>query len=558
MKLNKYLFVFILFYGLCYAQTSDKPQMTYFPGGNLSIDFKMGLNTTGVGSIGGTFYGGVLSPSSGVSSSSIFTNPAEIGLIKSYSAVLDVKPGFSNGTLGLSPEDIYSQKDISKSIDDILYDTTTFVFNKGNYRNDTKINELEANFLGSVSSFSVAGKVPEVPNLYFGFGFYNPFNMSFKLFANGIKTKLVTKKVVSDNEIKIDMIISANLLNEIVLKANVFNFSTAYDFGKKSFGQLIVGLSLNQYQVNHSYLLNVDTEGMMVLYGNKEYYFNDPDDPNLATGTNLTNQMSFFQKANFNTSKWGAKIGFYYDPGSWNPSFSFVKFNLVFDYVPKFEMTDPNAISESYQPKFLTGKFTGDDEEALDIVIDQLDIARPNLTTKTYNEFSDKVLFQIPSTLTLGMDFLLGNHILALNLSKYLSPIKYEFGKYKISKDIAMGVKLGGDFKMPFELKGWNLAYLPLRILYLDFDGLIFQLFKGSGFKDLRYRVSTGLVFGDGAVDGITDPDQKKSLKDALDSPLPTGFAISREYTVFDNVSIGVVVFGYPDLFMRYSFEYRF
>ena len=62
---------------------------------------------------------------------------------------------------------------------------------------------------------------------------------------------------------------------------------------------------------------------------------------------------------------------------------------------------------------------------------------------------------------------------------------------------------------------------------------------------------------GEAIVKGISDADTEKDYKDALGMTLPVSFALSRQYTILDKVNIGVLVFGYPDMFMRVSAGYR-
>jgi hypothetical protein len=112
---------------------------------------------------------------------------------------------------------------------------------------------------------------------------------------------------------------------------------------------------------------------------------------------------------------------------------------------------------------------------------------------------------------------------------------------------------------MPDELEGWNWAYLPLRLLYLDFDGILMQLFQDqTHYKNSYYKISGGVLFGDAIVEGIFDQQQSKSIKDGLNMPLPSGFALTREYNVFDYVNIGVLVFGFPDLALKFGIGIQF
>jgi len=127
-----------------------------------------------------------------------------------------------------------------------------------------------------------------------------------------------------------------------------------------------------------------------------------------------------------------------------------------------------------------------------------------------------------------------------------MNEYSFQFDKYKIGKNLTAGLKLGASFRMPDELNGWNWAYLPLRLLYLDFDGMLMQLFKNqTHYQNSYYKVSGGVMFGDAIVEGIFDKDQAKSLKDGLNLPLPSGFALTREYNVFEYVNCLFPIFNF-------------
>lgn len=556
-----YKIFIILFFGLniSFAQSSDIPTMTYWQGGELYFDFNFGVNTTGVGRGSGTFFGSVISPRMRVSSVSVFRNPAELGLLKYNTSVFETKFGIGNNEFGLTSSDLVSEKDLSKNTDTFLKDTTTFLFKPGGFRKDMNLKDVDVGQLAQVSSFSIAGPFPAYKKLFFGFGVYYPFSVSMKFRANGIRTKLESSKIVSDQEFKVDIVLNTNILNEMYLRTNVITLASAYDFGETKFGKFVLGVSANRYQVDHLIDFNIITDGMVVMNRTTEHHFNDPNDVSIDTSLGQSNEMYFIAKGNYKVTNWGYRVGLYYDPSNWLPSLSFMNLNFVLDNIPEFVMSDKDAYVKSFQPAFLRGTFVGEKEDAIDIDMGDLDPARPNLTRPTHNEFSNEVRISLPSTFTFGMDFSVWEHVLALNIVKYLTPIYYKFGKYKFGKSADLGIKMGADIKLADELKGWGWALVPLRLLYLDLDGILLQLFRNkTGYSNPHYRLGGGIVFGDKIVEGFVDKDQKQLLEDALSSPLPVGFAMGREYTILNNIGVGVVVFGFPDFALRYSLEYRF
>jgi len=115
------------------------------------------------------------------------------------------------------------------------------------------------------------------------------------------------------------------------------------------------------------------------------------------------------------------------------------------------------------------------------------------------------------------------------------------------------------DVKLADKVKGASWLLLPLRMFpFFDFDGMIFQLLGNyTKYSNPHYRFEGGLVTGDGIVEGIAKAEDRKSMKKALDSVFPTGIAISREYTIYDKLHVGVMVFGFPDFAMRYGIAWE-
>ena len=58
---------------------------------------------------------------------------------------------------------------------------------------------------------------------------------------------------------------------------------------------------------------------------------------------------------------------------------------------------------------------------------------------------------------------------------------------------------------------------------------------------------------GAAIVEGVEDPAQ---LEDTLSLPFLTGFSLGRSYTLRQNLQVGVLVFGMPDVAYRFSLAY--
>ena len=105
---------------------------------------------------------------------------------------------------------------------------------------------------------------------------------------------------------------------------------------------------------------------------------------------------------------------------------------------------------------------------------------------------------------------------------------------------------------------GWDYALIPVRLLFLDFDGLLFQAFGSTThYKNPYYRVGVGFMLGDESTEGLND-EYSETFKDIFNLPLPNGIALSRKYTIFDNIDVGVLIFGVPDLALKFSLGYNF
>jgi len=553
MKKNIHLLFFFLivaFNNPCFSQKSDTPVMEYWSGGNMNVQFRINFNSLDGGSGSGSF-GRVISPGMGTGAASIFSNPAELALIKKPYLFVDSK--FKIGV------DLKSQLNdkIKSATTDFLKDTTTFILNQSSYRKNSNVDQSDIANGGQLGTFAVA--IPVYQSIVIGMGLNYPSDILLNLNGTGISTKLSSVKKVGNNNVNIDILLNPSIDNNYSFKMREITFGAGGELFDNEAGKLIGGFSVNKYDVDQNIYLNETFDGMIVLYQSEEHHFNDPNDPNIDWANGETNNFFFRASNNASNSGIGYRFGLVYNPGGWIPELSNFNLILSYDYVPKFVLTDNNAYMESYQPKFFTGKIMGDKNDPLDILIDSLKISRPNLTGKTNNYFSQQTTFIFPSSLTIGVDAKLGEHTVALNFVKYMDEYSFQFDKYKIGKNLTAGLKLGASFRMPDELEGWNWAYLPLRLLYLDFDGILMQLFQDqTHYKNSYYKISGGVLFGDAIVEGIFDKQQAKSLKDGLNMPLPSGFALTREYNVFDYVNIGVLVFGFPDLALKFGIGVQF
>ncbi|MCK9426729.1 MAG: hypothetical protein M0Q21_11875 [Ignavibacteriaceae bacterium] len=549
---NKFLqtITFFMFtFSFLSAQSSDTPKMLYWIGGKFNIKLNGGMNSSvGIGSGNGVF-GGMISPNLNSGSTSIFSNPAELAYLKKSNIFFETK-------LGVGISDLLSQSDMTKQTTDMLKDTATFIFTPGTYRKDMEIGDQEIAQTGGLTALT--GAIPFENYFVLCGGFSTPVDFSSDLLINGISTDLASSKMVAENETKIDIILKPTILAITRLKVNRVSYGLAKEVMNNANGQVAVGFTINRYDVRNFINLDVDFQGMVVLNNLNEYYFNDPNDPSIDPAKNESNNLYFRAKGDYKDTRVGFTLGANYNPANKNNWLSRFNFSMVYNYNPDFVLSDKSALMESYQPRFMVGRFSGKDADKFDVAIDSMDLAKPNLTKPTQNYFADEVLIKMPSSLTLGVDAKFGNHNVSLNILKYFNELSYQFDKFKIGKNMNTGIRAGADFQFPDELKGWAWALLPIRFLYLDLDGLIMQLFKKyTQYENPHYRFYGGMNFGNAIVEGFEDKDMTKSLKDMFDLPIPAEIGYSRQYTIMKNINVGVFVFGFPDLFLRFSLGYN-
>jgi len=551
MKKKLLLIVLITFTAASFnvAQSSDTPKMLYWIGGKLNINMSGGMNSSvGIGSGNGVF-GGMISPNLNYGSTSIFSNPAELAYLKKSNIFFESK-------MGIGTSSFLSQSDMKKQTTDMLKDTTTFIFKSGSYRKDMQIGEQNIAQTGGMTALT--GAIPFENYFVLCGGFSTPVDFSSELLINGISTDLASSKIVAENETKIDIILKPTILAITKIKVNRVSYGLAKELMNNQNGQVAVGFTVNRFDMRNFINMDLDFQGMVVLNNLNEYYFNDKNDPSIDPLKNESNNLFFRAKGNYKDTRVGFTLGANYNPANLNNWLSRFNFSLVYNYNPDFTLTDNSALMESYQPRFMVGRFSGKGNDKFDVSIDSMDLAKPNLTKATNNYFASEVLIKMPSTLTLGIDAKLGNHNVSLNILKYFNEVSYQFERYKIGKELNVGVRGGADFLFPTELKGWAWALLPIRFFYLDIDGFIMQLFKkATQYENPHYRFYGGMSFGNPIVEGFADKDQRKSLKDMMDLPIPAEFGLARQYTIMKNINVGVMVFGFPDMFFRFSLGYN-
>lgn len=528
-----------------FAGDADKPKMRYWNGGDISFNMTIGFNAMG-GGLGSGGFGRTIAPGIGFGPASIFTDPAELGLIEKPMVYLDTRFDINNNSFGFDMTKTLN-KSITSSTTSFLKDKSTFIFDPANPRSDSKFSQFQ---LGQSAQFGAFGlTIPVSPKLVLGFGVQYPFNFSSEFQMTGIRTNLVSEKKMSDQSISIDLPLNTSIATNFNYDVNALSMGAAYEVYKTETSRTIAGFSLNRYEVSEYVNFNLRVDGMMVLKGN-EYHFNNPDDQNIDWAKGETNAIFWRAQGNFKTSGYGIRLSVLHKAQN---------FTLVaaLDIVPQFSMTDENLVNESYQPKFIQGSMVSGNTDSL-INMNYLSLDKPNLTVPTHNSFSKTVESSYPSSLTIGGDYRYGAFTVGLNFVKYLSDLSFKIDRYRLGKKLDFATKICVDAQFSDKVKGWGWLLIPMRgLLFADLDGFIFQLFgKQTNYKNPHYRFEAGILTGEGIAEGF-NPDDAKSIKSGFATPLPTGFGLSRQYTIFEKINVGVLVIGFPDFAFRYGVAYE-
>ena len=544
-KITFSLKVALLLSTFALGQTST-PKMSYFRGGNLNMTASAAVNLFG-GGIGSGISGGIVAPLMKNESSAIFINPAELALMDGSYFNIDYR-------LGVGSSSLVNQTDINSATDEYLQDTTMFIFNKSATPEYTQVNNADIRQASGFSSMSFA--IPIWKDYVISIGYNVPIQLALDLTVNGIETKLATSQDVGGNETTFDMILNTTISNiaELYISEVVFGFGTSI-FNNKN-GYLSAGFSVSRFEAINKINRNLQIDGSVVLNGKNEYYFNQPNDILLDKNAGETNDFYWKVNGTYRDARYGGKFALYYNLGEDRKSWA--NFSLVYDLKPEFLMKDEDATNVAYQPKFIKGSVIGEGDNEFELELDSMNLAKPHLTVQKNNVSTTEIALSIPSSLTFGFDAAVGEHSLSLNIIKYFGKLKYDYSIYSLGKEPNFGIKFAGNFKMNDTMEGWDYALIPIRLLFLDIDGLLFQAFGSStGYKNPYYRVGVGFMLGDDISSGFNN-DYSSTVSDIFNLPLPNGIALSRKYTIFDNFDVGVLVFGMPDLALKFSLGFNF
>lgn len=524
---------------------NDAPIMSAWRGGNLNLGFRLGLDMLG-SSAGTGSIGGLISPAMNSGAGALMKNPAELAFNTNRRHIV-YDGNFSLGTSRYSLVQDQVLTEINNTIrtetDNILDDPDQVDFVPGGFRSYTDMKSANLDLNSRYRTFAVS--IPVHERVAVAFSAHHPIDIAFRMDLTGFQAKIAQEQGSDDVSLRFDVLMNVGLITDLRLNMQTLNAGFgAMIFDKPEWGQLGAGLTYSYYTVRNSRYINADLSGMVVVSSADERFFNNPNDPNLNTAAGETNALYMRAQGNYKSDGNGIKFGLYYKAPKR------VGVSLVYTKMPnEFRLNDPNAFAEAFLPVFVEGDDLFNDKIVVEL--SNLEASKPNLTTRReMQNLVDDAVFKMPSSLALGLDLSLGAHYLVFNYTNYMGELSLSYGeKSSIGKQTQHGVGFGMDFKMKDKLGGWNYALIPVRLLFLDIDGILMQSFrKYTGYSNPRYRFGVNAILGDGIATGEFD-----SLSDAMGFPLPTGVSWGRTYRVFDTTDIGFTMFGFPDLFFKFS-----
>lgn len=535
------------------AQESEEFSAIRFDGGNLFLDARLGSNLFGSGMGAGTF-GRMLSATAPVDGATVFGNPALLSFIRKPQIGVELRFPVHNGTFGLGPDNLLSNRSVRERTDNLLSDLQ---FPEGEVPAYTSLSGIRAGQPRQLSAFWLNWPVSE--NVTFGFGYRQPLLASTRVEADGFSALFRGKQASDAGSIEVDFLAELAMNVETDIALEEINIGTGGLLESYYFGSVWWGITVYRYFATARLDLDLLPQGALTVSGAGQYYFNDSGDPGIDPAGDESNRFFWKMRAGYRGAGFGTRAGFVHR--TYGERFGS---SLMLSIPPRFNLSDPSAFAESYLPVFvnLSGTIDPVSDENIELLdIDLLDTSQPNLTRRSREYIGTEIGVRLPASLTAGVDLPLGRHILVLNAIRYWGDLSVQ-GQHSTENGIVQNYTLGvrPSWGVRFGLDivgrpegGLGILGIPVRLLTLDLDGLIFQLMgERVDYSHPRYRVSAGFSWGDAIAEGA-ESRVANSLSNALSGPTPVSLTLGRSYTLLDRAHVGVHVAGLPDLLMRFS-----
>ena len=554
MKSLRYILILVLSVGVLQTvnaqdDNSDASELLLFRGGYMDFNFGMNLNSVG-SSLGSGGMGGLVSSRVDNGALDVNLNPAHLTSLKKGYIAIDTRLGLGTGFIGSVNNSLVStiNDEIESQIDETFDDESSWTKFPDTYIKSTELRALDVGFSNEIASIAFAAPIHDKVVIAGAYSY--PVSMNFDFGLTGLSTKLAQEQGTDEVSIRFDVLMNISMLTNMDFRMSTLSFGGATKIIDKQVSKLSFGATVTRYSLTNVRSLQADLSGMVVVGGADERYFNNPNDPNLNTELGESNQFGMNAFGEFEASDYGYRLGLNY---SYKSS---INASIVYNYVPTFDLVGENKSASAYLPVFIVG--SGEDilKGDIEVALDSLQANKPNLTTeRDISSLVDDGQLKLPSSFVFGLDVAMGKHTLILNYTKYMGDLAFTHGGNTLGKATTHGVGLGLDFQFRDRYESWGqLAVIPIRLLFLDIDGMILQALGGvTKYKNPHYRIGGNVMLGESIVTNNND-----TMEDALGLPLPQAFSMGRQYTIFDHLDVGVTLIAVPDLMMKYSVGIRF
>lgn len=535
------------------AQQSEEFRLSAYEGGTLRGNFRLGSNLLGSG-VGAGSFGRVQSSLGKVDGATLFGNPAHLSFLNKPQLGFEFRFPIRNGSFGLGPESFWTDSRIRERTDEWLTNLE-YVGETGPAY--TRVSRLSAGQPRQLSAFWLNWPVSE--HVAIGFGYRQPFLATSSARLSGYGTRLTGKQSSNLGLVQVDVLSELAGTMQADVSLDEITIGTGGLLERYYFGSVWWGISFFRYDAAAHLDLDARGDGHVAVAGSGERFFNDGGD--LLSGE-TSNDLFWRMRADYQDAGFGTRIGFVHR--SYTERYGT---SVLFTVPPILRMQDPRAFAESWLPAFVTldGTMDPSDPDNVEILdINRIDLDQPNATRRSRDYLGPEVTLRLPTQVTIGLDARLGKHALVLNGIRYWGSLTAEgqYGRengviqsFRYGMEPTWGFRAGLDLERTLDDR-FNFLWIPVRILTLDLDGLLFELMGDRvSYDEPRYRFAGGFSWGQAITEGSKDT-VKASVRNAITGVTPISFSVGRTYRLRERTHVGVHVAGFPDLLWRFSLAF--
>ena len=532
------------------AQVSE-PFSGRFDGGRLALDLHWGSNLYGSGISGGSM-GRVQSALAGVDGAAVFGNPARLSFVRSGQIGFETRFPLHSRLWGQGADELDLSTDVGTTNDPLDSGEPTSTPGGSSYGRIGQPRQL--------SAFWLSWPVSE--HVTFGFGYRQPIRIGGDVRLDGMRMQLAGAQWGTAGTIGVNLVAELALAARGSLVLDELTVGTGGLLERYYWGSVWWGMSAYRYQARVGFDVDASPQGGLSLTGGDPAYFNDPGDARIDTGAGESNALFWKMRGEWSGSGVGFRFGFLHRTYGEK-----LGTTLQFSVPPRLHMNDPGAMAESWLPVFVDmgAEMIPDEGESAFFDIDRLDVSRPTLTRRTRDYLGRDLTFRMPTSATLGVDWAFGGHRLILNGLRYWGRLglEGEYGRengviqpFRLSARPTWGLRTALDLAGRRDEGGLGWWALPIRIIMLDLDGLVFSMMDDAvQYRDVRYRVAAGFTWGHNASEGVGSSTED-TVRSLMGARYPLSLSLGRSYSLMQRMHVGILVAGYPDTMFRFSVAY--